>query len=288
MKHLALACLLLLASPVLAPSPASSATPSHDGLQKQLEAAGMVLIPAGAFMMGSPKEETGHRSDEEPQHVVQVRSFALAKYDVTRGDYAQFAKATGHSGGWCQEFNGDIFVKSRTRNWQNPGFDQTDRDPVVCVSYDDALAYIRWYSGKTGREYRLPTEAEWEYAARAGTTTEYYWGNSIGSGHANCDRCGSHWDHSQTSPVGSFEPNPWGLYDMAGNVDQWTQDCWNENYIGAPTNGRARTHGDCRVRALRGGTWNADPDILRAARRYSLDAPNSFSFIGFRLARTLP
>ena len=130
------------------------------------------------------------------------------------------------------------------------------RRPVINVSWEDAVAYTKWLSGQTGERCRLPSEAEWEYAARAGSVTKYSWGNEIGSNQANCDVCGSQWDGKQTAPVGSFDPNGWGLHDLHGNVWEWVQDCWNGSYQGAPTNGSAWESGDCSRRVLRGGSWN--------------------------------
>ena len=137
--------------------------------------------------------------------------------------------------------------------------------PVINVNWDDAQQYVAWFSKMTGQPYRLLTEAEWEYAARAGTTTAYSWGDEIGKGNANCNGCGSKWDNRETSPVGSFKPNAFGLYDMHGNVWQWVQDCYHDNYNGAPTDGSAWTSGDCSRRVLRGGAWGNFPRNLRAA-----------------------
>jgi formylglycine-generating enzyme required for sulfatase activity len=276
---------------------------------RSLDADGMVVIPAGHFTMGSTPAETSRENLkdewarwEHPQHEVQLRSFALAKYDVTRGDYAQFVQATGHSGAGCFVFNGQGFAKSDTADWRSPGFDQTDRDPVVCVDHDDAEAYVRWYSSKMGHEYRLPTEAEWEYAARAGTTTARYWGDDAGNqcSYANgADQAAGRqfpkWTVAScsdgyvfTSPVGTFQPNAWGLYDMLGNVWQWTQDCWNESYTGAPTDGSAWTTGNCGRRVVRGGSWYDNPADLRSANRGRNVTGGRSSPLGFRLARTLP
>jgi formylglycine-generating enzyme required for sulfatase activity len=138
-----------------------------------------------------------------------------------------------------------------------------------------------------GKSYRLLTEAEWEYAARASTTTAYYWGDDIGKGNANCNGCGSQWDAKQTSPVGSFKPNAFGLYDMAGNVWQWVQDCSHGNYDGAPADGSAWTSGDCSRRVLRGGSWNYNPQALRSAFRGRDATVLRFINLGFRVGRTL-
>ena len=261
----------------------------------------MVVIPAGRFVMGSPAGEEGRFDAESPQHSVSVRSFALAKDDVTVDEFAAFVRETGYEAGVCDWPAGTA--------WNSLGF--RPNGPVVCVSWHDAEAYIAWLNGKLRRQpvapsgaastkapagadgpYRLPSEAEWEYAARAGTTTARWWGDAIGTGNANCNGCGSPWDNRQIALVGSFPPNPFGLDDMLGNVWQWTADCWNENYVGAPTDGSAWTTGDCSRRVLRGGSWSSLPKFLRSAARNRDDASRRGSdyatYAGFRVARTLP
>jgi formylglycine-generating enzyme required for sulfatase activity len=170
------------------------------------------------------------------------------------------------------------------------------------LSWGAAQAYVGWLNGKVRSRvaasakgegpYRLPSEAEWEYAARAGTTTERWWGAAIGKGNANCNGCGSLWDDKIIAPVGSFGPNPFGLYDMLGNVWQWVADCWNESYVGAPGDGRSWTTGDCRRHVLRGGSWMNLPVFVRSAARSRDDGAGQYfdaaSNAGFRVARTLP
>ena len=158
--------------------------------------------------------------------------------------------------------------------------------PAITVSWDDAEQYVEWLSKMTGRSYRLLTEAEWEYAARAGTTTAYYWGDEVGKGHANCMGCGSE-ENKQTSAVGSFPANPFGLYDMAGNVWQWVQDCYSSNYDQAPTDGSASTGQDCTYRVARGGSWNLGPEYARSAVRFRYVHNYQALIRGFRVARTL-
>jgi formylglycine-generating enzyme required for sulfatase activity len=162
-----------------------------------------------------------------------------------------------------------------------------DTKPVINVDWDDAQTYVAWLSKMTGQPYRLLTEAEWEYAARAGTTTAYYWGDDTGKGNANCDGCGSQWDAKQTSPVGSFAANQFGLYDMAGNVLQWVQDCYRGNYDGAPTDGSAWTSGACGNRVIRGGSWIYVSRPPRSAGRGGLAAEYRGGNLGFRVGRTL-
>jgi formylglycine-generating enzyme required for sulfatase activity len=159
--------------------------------------------------------------------------------------------------------------------------------PVINVSWFDATAYVSWLSRKTGKAYRLLSEAEWEYAARAGSTTAYYWGNEIGKENVNCNGCGSKWDNIQTSPVGSFAANAFGLFDMSGNVWQWAQDCYHDNYNGAPTDGSAWIGGDCPNRVIRGGSWFSFPQLLRSAGRYWSPDNSRGNLLGFRVGRAI-
>ena len=177
----------------------------------------MVVIPGGSFRMGCVSGRDCD-DDEQPVHEVRVESFELGKYEVTFEEYDRFTAATGRD------------RASDQRGWGR------GRRPVISVSWEDAVAYTKWLSGQTGERYRLPSEAEWEYAARAGSVTKYSWGNEIGINRANCRGCGSRWDDEQTAPVGSFGPNGWGLHDLHGNVYEWVQDCRNRSYQGAPTN----------------------------------------------------
>ncbi len=181
------------------------------------------------------------------------KAFKMSKYTITFEQYDAYAAATGQ------------------RKPDDSGWGRANR-PVIDVSWDDAVAYAAWLSAQTGGKFRLPSEAEWEYAARGGTATAYYWGNDIGVGNANCNGCGSQWDGTQTAPVGSFKPNPYGLYDMAGNVWQWTQSCPDSVT-------------PCTDRVLRGGSWRDDPDGLRSALRSRGSASVSFNIVGFRLVQ---
>ncbi len=263
----------------------------------------LVVIPAGEFWMGSPASEQGRNDDEGPQRQVRVERFALGRYEVTRGEYAAFAAATGRDGDRCYVFDGDDgFGWSDRASWLSPGFPQTDDHPAVCVSWDDARAYARWLSGETRRNYRLPSESEWEYAARGGTTMSRYWGDGSsgqcgdanGADAAAKQRFG-HWTVAScndgrvfTSPVGTFAANGFGLFDVLGNVSEWVEDCWHDSYRGAPSDGRAWTGGgDCGRRVSRGGSWYDTPRLLRAASRDRLDAGFRVAYVGFRLARTL-
>ena len=228
----------------------------------------MVVVPAGWFMMGSYEN-----SDEKPRHHVRIRKpFAVGRYEVTFAEW-DACVTDGGCGGHRPDDEG----------WGR------GRRPVINVSWDDAKAYVKWLSDKTGKEYRLLSEAEWEYVARAGTTTRYSWGDQIGHNRANCDGCGSRWDGNQTAPAGSFSANPFGLHDMHGNVWEWVEDCWIDNYQGGPSDGSAWTGGDCWFRALRGlrgGSWNYLPRSLRSASRLEFRAGSRDSDNGFRVART--
>ncbi len=233
----------------------------------------MVVIPAGNFMMGSPASEAGRDADEGPRHRVTIpRAFALGKYEVTFAEWAACVQMDkcGHAP-------------------NDAAWGRGDR-PVINVSWEDAKEYVLWLSRKTGEKYRLPSEAEWEYAARAGTTTPYWWGSSIGTGNANCAGCGSLWDNTRTARVGSFRPNRFGLHDMLGNVQEWVEDCWNGSYGGAPQDGSAWVSGDCNFRVLRGGAWDSGPNYLRSASRdrSATGGPYYYTVQGFRVARTLP
>jgi formylglycine-generating enzyme required for sulfatase activity len=254
----------------------------------------MVVVPAGSFLMGSSEADTkrvletvpfyetqftrGHLLQEQPQHSVTIpRAVGMGKYPVTRGEFAAFVRETGYLiSGPCTLFANHRYRSSADRGWAQPGFLQTDRDPVVCVNWSDAQAYVAWLNKKlagqipaaTAGPFRLPSEAEWEYAARAGTRTLYRWGDSIGSGHAVCDGCGSQWDGKQTAPVDHFDANPFGLSNMLGNAWESTEDCWNENYQGAPVDGSAWTTGmGCGFRVMRGGGFSSVPWVLRPASR---------------------
>ena len=228
----------------------------------------MVVIPAGTFRMGCLTRR-GCEEDEKPVREVHVSSFALATYELT---FAQWDACTEY--GPC-------------RSVPDEGWGRGDR-PVVNVSFDDVQVYLGWLSRETGESYRLPSEAEWEYAARAGMEARYSWGDEIGTNRANCEGCGSQWDGRQTAPVGSFPPNPFDLHDMHGNVWEWVRDCWNDNYRGAPSDGNAWLLGNCDRRVLRGGSWGDNPKILRAAFRGRLAAGIRSNYSGFRVARTLP
>ena len=261
----------------------------------------LVVVPAGSFMMGSPPSEEGRDNDEGPQHRVTIAEpFAVGVHEVTRGEFARFVRETNRSAGnscWFWDSNEEKAVEGSGRNWRNPGFEQTDRHPVVCVSWDDAQAYVRWLSRETGEGYRLLSESEWEYVARAGTRTARYWGESESGQcrYGNGADASTTFDwrvscsdgHARTSPVGTYTGNGFGLHDVLGNVYEWVQDCWNKNYDGAPRDGGAWERGDCSLRVARGGSWYVVPRYLRSAFRDWITTGLRSNLLGFRIARTL-
>jgi formylglycine-generating enzyme required for sulfatase activity len=259
------------AAPTAPPPPAKPSEPAASAgkaFRDCAECPEMVVLPEGAFTIGSPP---GQGPDvERPQHRVTIaRPFAVGKYEVTFDQWDACVTAGGckHSPGNRGKGGGD--------------------EPVINVNWNDAQAYVSWLAKKTGKPYRLLSEAEWEYAARAGTTTRYPWGDEPGANRGNFLDSGSPWSGKQTAPVGSFAPNQFGLHDVIGNADEWVQDCWNDSYQGAPADGRARDSDDCGRRVLRGGSWYSRPEAARVSHRDGVDAGNRFGSRGFRVARTL-
>ncbi|OED36616.1 hypothetical protein AB833_26510 [Chromatiales bacterium (ex Bugula neritina AB1)] len=232
-------------------------------IQRQSFEPEMLSIPGGTFLMGSPASESGREGDEN-QHQVNVRAFKLSKYETTFEEYDVFARETGRQ-------------LPQDQGWGR------GRRPVINVSWHDAVAYAEWLSGKTGKRYRLPTEAEWEYAARAKSRSAYPWGDDIGRNKANCDGCGSRWDVKQTAPVGQFGANQWGLHDMHGNVYEWTCSDYEDPYNGAE---QECVSGQSNVdRALRGGSWDDAPRDVRSADRFNYWPDDPDNDTGFRLSQ---
>jgi formylglycine-generating enzyme required for sulfatase activity len=236
----------------------------------------MVVMPAGSFTMGSPETEEQHRVDEEPQHLVMIsKPFAVGRFAATFEEWDACV-----ADGGCNGYR-------PADRWGR------GRQPVINVSWDDAKTYLAWLSRKTGKTYRLPSEAEREYVTRAGTTTPFWWGSSISTNQANYDGNytfggGTKGEYRQkTLPVNSFEPNPWGLYQVHGNVFEWVEDCYHYDYTKAPTDGSAWSPEDCRFRVARGSCWSYAPSTLRAAIRYPGRPGYRESSWGFRVARTL-
>ena len=257
------ACLLAVVLVVLGPSVGVSAAQVFRDCPDCPE---MVVIPAGAFTMGSPASEVGRNYDEGPQHTVMLRSFAMGVTEVTFDEWDACVRAGG-----CNGYRPD------DEGWGRGAL------PVINVNWEDAQAYVSWLSESTGAAYRLPSESEWEYAARAGTTTPFHTGSTISTDQAN-------YGDGNRGPkfVGTFAPNAFGLYDMHGNVWEWVEDCWHGDYGGAPSDGTAWTRGGnwCH-RVLRGGSWRSSPQILRSADRLSYSARNRIDLAGFRVSRTL-
>jgi formylglycine-generating enzyme required for sulfatase activity len=244
---------------------------SKDTFRECSECPEMIVVPAGSFTMGSPASETGHRDNEGPQHTVKIaRQFAVGQFALTFEEWDACV-----ADGGCNGYKPDDYGRGRGRH------------PVINVSWDDAKGYVAWLSKKTGKTYRLLTEAEYEYAARAGTKTAYPWGDDIGRGNANCDGCGSQWDGKQSATVGSFPANGFGLYDMLGNVWEWTEDCTDNSYNGAPADGSAWTGGNCDNRVIRGGSWLYSPVVLRPVHRDGTASGYQTIDLGFRVGRTL-
>lgn len=265
----------------------------------------MVAIPAGSFEMGAPSGEAGRLDAEGPLHRVNVAAFALAKTHVTRGQFAAFVNATGYpAGSSCYTLEGGVWEVRQGRSWRDPGYPQENSHPAVCLSWRDAKAYVDWLAQKSSKHYRLPSEAEWEYAARAGTTSARYWGESAeqACAHANVMDSTSKGQvpglireehdcsdgYVYTAPVGSFKPNAFGLNDMIGNAWEWVEDCLQDSYSDAPTDGSTWTAGKCKFRVLRGGAWNVELRNARSAKRFGFKATFRYFSSGFRPARTLP
>jgi formylglycine-generating enzyme required for sulfatase activity len=277
----------------------------------------MVVVPPGTFMMGSPSGEPGHYDEEGPQRLVKIHSFAVSKYDVTRGQWTAFVKASHRATSKGCDYSLLPKEEEADASWIHLGFAQDDSHPVVCVSWNDAHDYVLWLSERSGHKYRLLTEAEWEYAARAGTTTAYPWGSTAsheyanygGDDHAGYGVASGRDKWLNTSPAGSFPPNAFGLFDMHGNVMQWVEDCFSSTYAGLPADGSAYTvatpikvtgyfasivkngESSCSYRMLRGGDWGDTPAMIRSASRNQAPAQGKTletyrsSGLGIRVAR---
>ncbi len=246
------------------PEETETGTVIRDSLRGGGRAPEMVYVRGGTFSMGSNRSQLD--SEEQPVHEVTLKSFAIGRYEVTFDDYSLFTRATG------RQLPDDL------------GWGKGMR-PVINVSWNDASAYADWLSRQTGHSYRLATEAEWEYAAAGGSHDMYWWGFQVGDDRANCFNCGSRWDGRQTAPVGSFEPNGYGIHNTAGNVMEWVQDCYHDSYDNAPTDGSAWVDAGCRDRVVRGGAFNKPGTSLRTTKRAQHDADARLFILGFRLVR---
>jgi len=281
----------------------------------------MVIIQPGSFLMGSSSTVKGSREDERPVHKVDINyAFAAGQFEVTRLEFQKFIEATDHDmSGGCYGATEQGIQLSEKSDWFNPGYPVSDHHPVVCVSWNDAKAYAEWLSEDTGFTYRLFSESEWEYIARAGTKTIRFWGDAeegceFANGAdlditpeafleemqarqtkivlpenwkvANC-----HDGFATSAPVGSFRPNAYGIYDILGNVAEWVEDCWNNSYINAPTDGSSRLYGDCDRPILRGASYYDMPIYLRSSNHYGFESDQSenkdtrYINFGFRVMR---
>ena len=272
--------------------PVQSVEAFRDRLRIGGEGPAMVVVPPGRFRMGSPSAETGRYDNEGPVHTVTIsRPIAMGQYPVTFADYDRYVSAMGAERS-TDEDSGFVktFFEKKPERPADEGWGR-GRMPVINVHWYGAKAYASWLSEQTGKRYRLPSESEWEYAARAGTETAYSWGDEINCSQARYGRrYGGECSNSGDGPVpvGSFEPNPFGLYDLHGNVWEWVEDGWHDNYEGAPSDGSAWTGGDDgSLRVMRGGAWFSYPRYVRSAVRFG-DPPSRRSIAyGFRLAQDL-
>lgn len=226
----------------------------------------MLVVPAGSFVMGS---DGRHKQEKPPVKVTFAKPFAMSQFEVTFDNW----QACVDDGG-CKATPDD-------HNWG-----RGDR-PVINITWDDADTYVKWLSKITGATYRKPSEAEWEYVAKAGTDTEFFWGDEPGANMANCRNCESEWSKKGSAPVGSFKANPWGFYDMHGNIWEWMADCWNPNHEGALTDGTARQTGDCRQRVIRSGSWYYFSKNMRSSWRFKNDHRVRSYGIGMRVVREI-
>lgn len=295
---------------VMAALPAHAADPAAP-FRDCADCPEMVRVPAGTFVMGTPTADAhlaATRAESQAVIVRLARPFALGRVEVTRREYRAFVSDAGYDvrspcRSWDENLN--RFSDDRGRNWENPGRPHAPRDdhPVSCVSWNDAKAYVQWLAHRTGKPYRLPSEAEWEYAARAGTNTLRPWGDAASDGcdFANVyDLAGREvyafgWDpvhcrdgYPDVAPVGALRANAFGLYDMIGNVSEWVEDCATDSYVGRPRDARAWVwSGGCGRRVRRGGSWVSPAEQARSAYREAADAAERTDYVGFRVALDL-
>lgn len=297
------------------PQPTPQPTPRENTLQRLAPGTAfrdcadcpeMVAIAPGTLSLRAPGSGAARmHPDAPPRSLVIPRAMGVGRYEVTRDQFARFVHESGHAtGGGCFAWNGSRYLQDASKDWRHPGFTQTGSDPVVCVNWYDAKAYADWLTAKTGRHYRLPTEAEWEYAARAGAQGARPWGEdtsaacrSANVADASAKRdvpgvagswtfhdCDDH--YAYTAPVGSFPPNAFGLYDMLGNAWEWTEDCRNVEQGSAPSVGRPRSSATCNERVLRGGGWVDSPDFVSYDFRFFIGPGDRDFYSGFRVVRT--
>jgi formylglycine-generating enzyme len=295
--HAAAAALALTAAPIGLEA-ADERPPGCDACPE------MVVVPPGRFTIGSPDTEPGRGADEAPRRVVTIAAFELATREVTRAEYARFVAETKRpTRGGCitdRAKQGDWQPHAGT-TWRDPGFSQGEDHPALCVSWNDAQAYIAWLDTQGQGGYRLPTEAEWEYAARAGSTTAYPWGDEVDDGCADANAADATLADKypgyvastcrdgalNTSRAGAYRANAFGLHDLIGNTSEWVEDCATMSYEALPDDGRADTSGDCASHIVRGGSWGTMTKDYRVANRMRYAADALDDSIGFRVARTL-
>ncbi len=257
-------------NPAQAPQPgAAKAEPAKPGtlIRDCPECPEMVVLPPGIFIMGSARGD----DKERPARPVRIaKPFAIGKYEVTFDEWAACLREKS-----CR-------VDPNDHGWGR------GRRPVINVDFNAAKQYAAWLSKKTGRAYRLPSEAEWEYAARGGTTTDYPWGDAMIPGRANCRDCETEWSAKGTAPAGSFPANAFGLHDLTGNVWEWVEDCWNADHSGAPADARPRLSGECAFRPVRGGSWYYFRKLARSSYRVKWAVEDRSYNVGFRVAREIP
>ena len=272
-----------------------------------------VVVLAGSFMMGSLAVEDGRKDNEGPRHRVMFRrGFAMGRTEVTVKDFRMFVRQTRYRTDAGKQGHSTIYNHHSGRlarrddvNWEMnyEGKKAEDNEPVVHVSWNDAMAYVQWLARGTGKSYRLPTEAEFEYALRGGQTNRYWWGDGEPpktvenlTGEHDVSRGRRQWStyfkgykdgYWGPAPVASFETNPFGLHDMAGNIGEWVRDCWHDTYVRAPVDGTAWLNPGCKLRTIRGGYWASSPDQVRSAFRLSAQPDRRDARIGFRIARDL-
>jgi formylglycine-generating enzyme required for sulfatase activity len=321
-RAVALALALAAVGPVA--SAASAPPPTAPAMRDCPDCPELVRVPAGEFTMGAEFAESKRlglpdywATREQPRHAVRVaKAFALGRYEVTRAEFARFARDTGYGPpDGCWQFIGSEWVLDPKRSWRDAGIGQSDDHPVTCINWHDARAYVDWLSRRTGQPYRLPSEAEWEYSARAGTQTAYWFGDDasricayVNLGDLDTrDRFG--WDKTQikydvledwkgepcrdgfptSAPVTSTAANAFGVHGLLGNANEWTADCWNDTHAGAPATAEARLLGaDCGQRVMKGQGWTAIAASVRPAFRLKMVATDRRFTFGFRVARDLP
>ena len=286
----------------------------------------MIKIPPGQFIMGSKLTDAESQGDEVPEHTVRIDyAFAIAKYEVSVKEYQSFITETGttiNKGCYTRitiptmnypdegfkektaakdgSAGSSDWTEDPDKYWKNPGFSQEDNHPIVCVDWNDAVAYTSWLSQKKGKIYRLPTEAEWEYSARAGTKTSRYWNEdedfcqyanvadiTLRKTYPDWKGVNCEDESAYTAIKGSFKPNAFGLYDILGNVNEWVDDCWIDTYLETPIDGSSWLEGKCSRKTVRGGSWFDGPRILRSANRYGYYKSGKNYTLGFRVARTM-